>query len=646
MNISTNHLVIIVLILVGIALIIRIKWPETSETFSTVNYMDENTDRYRQYIMDIASNIITTKNVHDASERLIDVSMPCDHTKFQLLTNNVNNWVCIYPSKIKGPPMNNPDYKFAYTLRDLLTTVYMRSFEYKGNHINEDEAKMFSINLVYTFNERAKSFVQIYNHINNTNYPDDCFRVLYKGGNTIAMYTRYLVFKLRNGIKNVAGRKFLESKFDELKRGDWDYAMYISVNDPRFCEACRSFVIFLLQEIKGVFDTTRIFNLDTISKKIKEDLFDSGEIGRILNEYLKNTGKTVIVDNIKIPGFIINSAGIKHDPNYQVSVKSKLSVPRSSSSIMDVFPNDTLIDSVNTGMYSMNTTGVSIGLIEHIHSVGIMADTDFDLARLKFNNIATLRMDGESYEKTLSADIIDMSFINDEDTKQDFIYSQLDRNGLKKMTVRKVAGKLVPYYTPHLLFFDLIDILLTNSVYIWNDKKYNKRLDRLIVIGLVSSLVTYGMTTTERMIRAAIDIFVMIKNASNLDTAYSLIANKFSFSENHQDIVYNFQTNYYTNCLLTIVFRVLIINRWKKETINQEEQQYLDTVWVNLFNRSSNIADTNDIFKKDIDTIEYNKLLDFIVGSLSKFSDILVEVRNNKGDIQFSDSDQLELGSI
>lgn len=143
-------------------------------------------------------------------------------------------------------------------------------------------------------------------------------------------------------------------------------------------------------------------------------------------------------------------------------------------------------------MVQLNASINSIGFTEGLNFKKTYLVTDFDLARVKINNDVRFNIDGQKIDKTLSADIIDMSFINAGDTYKKYMHYKLGKIGAKEWVMRNVNGVVLPYLTSHYLFYDLCAIIVEMSVYPWDDKKYGKRLDRLINMGILSAVTIYG----------------------------------------------------------------------------------------------------------------------------------------------------------
>lgn len=542
---------------------------------------------------------------------------------------------CVYNKKMVGSLMDDPNYKFSYSIRDLLTTIYVRSFEEASGNVQE--SRSFSLKLSNTFNSGLNRFVNDYNQSYGTNFKAD---IIYKGGNVIAIYTRYLVDKLMPILRNRGSIKFLQSKVHELKRGDWDYTVSMDHDllGTDFGEKTKTFVLMMLQEIKRYLDNHDTFDLGNIAHMIQRDLLRSSESQMFSYNYSRSIGKPVTIEKVELSGItvtrdLIGSAGNADNP-------SKFSFKRpGTENITDTFQVDSLYD---PNMSPMITSNVSIGMIEGILGLVTFMRTHFDLARLKFNNKVTVNVGGQRMDRNFSADIVDMSFIRADDTKTINLHEKLGT--LPEMTIRKLGQYTIPFYTPHYLFYDLNNMLVEEGIYIWNDKKYTKRVDRYITIGLVSSLITSPPDKLHRYFSVARD-FIMSLNLNNLDEAYQTAAKIFTVKPSLYDLQFNLAENHVTHEIIKSFVKLLIFHRVISGTATTDEQAYTETVLAYVYSGESSIP-LATFLSEPVSIDKFIVYQTFVVGQLTEFVDILLEIKNSGRKIIMTDIEPIDISKL
>lgn len=542
---------------------------------------------------------------------------------------------CIYNKKTTGSLMDDPNYKFSYSIRDLLTTIYVRSFEEAAGNVQE--SRSFSLKLSNTFNAGLGRFVSDYNNTYGTNYRAD---IIYKGGNVIAIYTRYLVDKLLPALKNPGSIKFLRSKVHELKRGDWDYTLSIDHNllGTDFGDKSKTFVLMLLQEIKRYLDNHDTFDLGNIARMIQRDLLKSTDAQMFSYNYGRSIGKPVTIEKVELNGLTITQDRISSNGNADNPSKFSFKRP-GAENITDTFQVDTLYDP-NTS--PMQTSNVSIGMIEGILGLVTFMKTHFDLARLKFNNKVTVNVGGQRMDRNFSADIVDMSFIRPDDTKTINLHEKLGT--LPEMTIRKLGQYNIPFYTPHYLFYDLNNMLVEEGIYIWNDKKYTKRVDRYITIGLVSSLITSPVDKLHRYFLVARD-FIASLNLSNLDEAYQTAAKIFTVKPSLYDLQFSLAENHVTHEIIKSFVKLLIFHRVISGAATTDEQAYTETVLAYVYSGESTIP-LSEFLSEPVSVEKFIAYQTFVVGQLTEFVAILAEVKNSGRKIIMTDSEPIDISKL
>jgi hypothetical protein len=136
--------------------------------------------------------------------------------------------------------------------------------------------------------------------------------------------------KFSKGLHNI----IITKKMSELNRGDWDYTLYINSTDQRLISSARTFVLYMLSEIKKYLDTHKVFNMKNIADKLFVELYNRNDVKNILTDYRNMTNKTIAIEQLHVPGFTIS--GGKVTPTADPQIHSQYSFNRDSS-IVDSF---------------------------------------------------------------------------------------------------------------------------------------------------------------------------------------------------------------------------------------------------------------------------------------------------------------------
>ena len=591
-------------------------YDSTSKTIAGGFFTRESIQSLDDAIADIISGRISYINVRDdlithTHEELTCGSDSSDGQSIMYAPGLSKS--CMY-----NKPGVNPDYKLTYKLRDYLTTTYIRSLDDLSAK-RKINAREHAILLTYTFNKCLEIFMREYiqwirpldtSHI----------KILYKGGNVIAVYTRYLYDKL-----NAVTRGRFERLKNLLNRGDWDYSLYIEDDDPVLNARIRTFVLFMLQEIKKYLDANEVFNVSLVANRLK-DIFVDADAVSILNEYRTATKKSIVIESVKMPNFTVTSNGIV--PSANKVVKSQYSMNRNISTT-DSYEVDSFI-----GNEILPQSQISIGFIAGLKFSKTYLTSDFDLARVKINNIFDFNIDGAKRSKTLSADIIDMSFINPGDTKSTNIHKKIGILGLSEFTMRRVDKYEIPWLTPHYLFYDLCNMIIEEGVYPWDDKKYQKRIDRLMTMGILSSMIA-GNIKIAQLIKKIREL-----RGKSTEESYEIMS---GYSKLDNIIEFSIPTDHFTYEILKSIYKSLMFNRYSWHlregvAVPANISAFMQTYLSFIFDKTSEIKLAS--LAIPINEEEYTRYINNIWNKISMFEDIRLDK------INVSDFDNLDIGSL
>lgn len=548
--------------------------------------------------------------------------------------NNLHK-TCVYNKRSFGI---DPHYQFTYKLRDLLTTIYVRSFEEKTQK-QKQNTRFFSLQLTNMFNIGMNKFITIYNQQTGTNYTLNDVNIIYKGGNVIAMHTRMFIKKLLLAVKepNPIIKTFLREKILTLKRGDWDFTLNIShelIGSP-FENAARTFILYILQGIKKFIDDNDIFQMKNIANMIQRDLIRSQDVADMINEYKRAIDKSVTVESVTSPGYVITSNSIQASP--AAIIPSKFSFKRNHfPNITDTFQVNSFID---RAFHPMVLSGVSIGYTEQIKSSKTYITSSFDLARVKINNKTMIKVDGKMVEKNLSADIIDLSFTNADDTSSQYISQSVKTIGCKKWVVRQVGGYTIPYLTPHYLFYDLCKILVEESTYPWDDKKYGKRLDRLITMGILSAMIVQPSANEMKKCLVALLKFLNSIN-SNLDLNLNLLSDTKIINDK---FVINFKHNHFTYKIITTIYKIIIYHKFLNDIATDVEIEFVRLSLKFIFEKTSDFISYDAFLSSKVDAAKFSTYVEHVKKEIKGYLNVF---ENLSHDVIINDTDTITIDEI
>jgi hypothetical protein len=496
---------------------------------------------------------------------------------------------------------NDPNYKLYWSIRDMLTTAYIRS-------LPDIAAKTYPFDLLKIFNDNLIAMIAEYNKQFGTTFGPHDSVVVYKGGNIINIHIRYLKNCLINaGCDN----DIFDGAMEDIKRGDWDYSLIVS--DPQLETVSRTTVLLTMQQIKKFLDENNPFDYNKIADILFKDLQVS--MPDIIARYVHHNarlGKDVRVElsSIHVANSLLRRFVNKKIPSIDTPVHSS-SCTIIKSDANNSFEVNSLVQAPDESTTDMKKTNVYIGFIRGITGISEMAVSDFDLARIKYNNRCTLYINGEHTIKNLSSDIVDMSFTNAWDTKSD-----MTKNNAQGMCVgsTRVVNQVfsyvsvnnvqLPFLTPMYILADLEQMILYDSLFPWQDKKYEKRVFRYIVMGMLTHLTLYPNVDYKALIDI-INKFVLV--FSKLDiTAPLSTKTKPIFPPDYPWFLKKLHLNVYrTHCLYVIIQDIR-----SGVAPNQVAVAYLSTILTNIpdVTKITPEASINsDVFKAYITTV--SKLL-------------------------------------
>jgi hypothetical protein len=633
------HFIVAIIVLIISLLTGFISWKGGQPVIKGA-FMDvDNIPSIRNIATQIVNGTVNYENVRTLVKANIHEEILCGSKGLpgqMVIWDPVNNLKksCSYGKK----SVVDPQYKLTYKLRDLLTTTYVRSLDsIKSQHRAISGSKRFALQLLKTFNDGLEILKQTYVQRGIIPKPDS-FKILYKGGNVIATYSRVLYEKLYKHSSSGEIDRIINKKMNELARGDWDYTTYIDHDiivgnaGGVSMSSIRSHVLFMLQEIKKYMDVHNIFHIGEIARKLAYEFHSGQDVKAILNEYRESTKTNIIIEQVQIPGHLLINGKVVAGAT--PITQSKFSLKRSDVPANDAFEVNTLLDPTLALVATENSIGFTEGLVSKITYLV----SDFDLARVKINNKVTFNIDNKKIEKNLSADIIDMSFLNPGDTKSDYVHEKCHKISMPEWTMRQVEKYYIPFLTPHYLFYDLCSMIIEESVYPWADKKYAKRLERLVNMGVLSSIIRDGMHNTRKYINT-LDKCVNDIAGADVDAAYTTMS---AYSQIAEGITFSINTNHFTHMMLYSIYKSLIFALFTSHSakVTQEMRQFVARYLPFIYSGESTISVSE--FSAGMDMSEYNKY----IANVKERINLYKKIFSNIDDIKLTDYESLSIGDI
>ena len=384
--------------------------------------------------------------------------------------------------------MTTAVYQFKANTKDIVTTEYVRSLK----EINNVRYVMM---LIDYFNSMAKLYTNQYNLKHGNIIPDKTFVVLYKGGNVINMYVKLFLHKLGSKVSDIE-----EKMRKEMNRGDWDFTLSIDTvkfntipNNKLVFEQIKTVMLFALSEIQREIERHLRFDYRAIADRLY-NILKSNDILDIVSNISRNNNVQLSarVDNIVVPHYEIDSKGV-YPSNADMSKQS---------SIVTTTPNNA--DFYNVPSVVINKPSVSLTYITEIENLKFLKGqfiSNFDLARVKIRNKSTVDINGNKGQLELPAELIDLTFVRpySDENKALYVHRLVHEKGDEDITyfMYKVDGKDIslPFYTVQHLYFDLYSLLHAEALFMWNDRKYGKRLKRFITLGVICSSTKIDMNS-------------------------------------------------------------------------------------------------------------------------------------------------------
>ncbi|ARF10237.1 hypothetical protein Hokovirus_1_116 [Hokovirus HKV1] len=499
----------------------------TDEKFKSLCNINLDTYIYKDinYLNNDGTSCITTLEKYDiAKKNNFSYKLPkcisCNTIKLPLNKYRINNGQ-LFPTyqnnniyqinladSIEFKNISNDDIK--KTFKDVLTNFITKHFIKEENTFNR---------FLYIVYENINNGINYYCSINNL--PNNSIKLFYKGGNI-----------LRNIYKNFI-KEYPESCFENMnikysqyfKKSDIDYSIIIDHSLPNWENIYKDITNIVFHILRNIRNTDIVKELDYYDysynlkycylMQLLGELNDLCSSDTINEKYHNGKFDCIVFDDLVVSD---NDAVLLDEYLYD-NDDNNISPDTFTSKICDFYihnNNNTRYiynfkDQCNTCFASINDTIDNTAL----NNNNIMYRTRFNLARLKLNFLALFTTStGDKIKFNLNGELIDVSISHREDTRSIYLNEHNDTDLAKyglitnniNMTLNILCETIVGEKT------DLETMLFQQQFLPWNIQKYEKRINRLIVVYMI--LILKLRKNIKEKMQLLINVFSSLKNIS------------------------------------------------------------------------------------------------------------------------------------
>lgn len=531
-------------------------------------YMDIKKDKYltddiKSIIEGIYTNSYNLPFDNNILRKFIKYNLDCD-IRNDLNTDDQSKFMT-YNKKnnlkfgcFKSMP-NDDNYIFKKSLNKM-TDIFVNILGYKLFEV-------FSLQIIDIMNEMVNFYISIHNKYNIYQLNSDDIIFLYKGGNIIRIYTEQLFGSMNSTLDKCTSINDLNNlikNFDEIKSkqkfGDWDMTIHINSHldgniYSKIENDLNKILVIILENLKNNFSDL-LFNkfsykfLDFLNK-VHHDYFEDPEF---IN-FIKNFDRSMIISKIQTFDFSISDKGICKSENVELDKNSFITFDRPGTPIKDLVEfKYKLSDQADNN--ELNKIFVTQSTP---HVVIRKFNIPFTISRLKVSNICSLTKNNEVINVSMPFELIDAVVFNQFDSQSHYIHSKLEIDNKPIYMLADYFGKKIRLPSIYYVYYDLEAILLRQNIFVWEDKKYGKRLLRLIIIALHASISDNA--NNKEIINNINIILDLFNNAKKIkynskinmfNDKYIILENKIILNKQYNIKYFGELLEHYIHCLICI----------------------------------------------------------------------------------------------
>ena len=455
-------------------------------------------------------------------------------------------------------------------------------------------------------NTLVQQYVNVYNDNNiHTQITNNDVYFVYKGGNINRMFNKKMfdlfdqiidhkvdIFKLNNALKLFS---------QEDKRSDFDCYVYINLNLPTYdliANQIQKVLAVGLEYIKcnfdklfenyrsdGKFDAKQLFSFLFNNEDFKSQLNEMNTelLSVQTRNYLISKDQILLKDSKEIKNKIVHTKKDKKDKMDYIESSTML-YPEYLSTLCknDAF----IVRAENLSLYSFGNK------------------MNFDIIRLKINNLVKIKLNDKKVPINCAYELIDIVVSKKNNDHNKFIFEQLKKNNENKTHIFKYNynDKYVDLRVPSIYYiiYDLYGILFRLNQFIWNEKKYEKRIRRLFNLLLYKSIekgqINKFLEDSLNFTKFITNILSLLNNKTN--DIYKFIDMLIQINPQNNDIELIDDNNYYKMFILYIIKYIYILNK-----LNNIRYSSVSIKCPNEFLNKENIIYTN--YKLNSRVVDY-----------------------------------------
>ena len=372
---------------------------------------------------------------------------------------------------------NKKFYDFIKNSRGLITDTYV-------NAIAPETGEKFVVFLIRYFHDIIDAYTKIYNANSSAVIRPMDIIVLYKGGNMINYYIRRFMERVQPKVRLPQHDDHMKILETTKKRGDWDFNVYFSdtvQSLPDFLKVKNDILellVFALSEIRVEVNDKLRLDYHDLAKQVQKKYFEEPAAKDFLIRAFPN-GELY---DVAIPQWRINSENITRDP-ISLNKQSFILLPRRRTKVKDYIEFDNFLNLQNQNAAKSD---IFVSVTTDI-TLQYRLKVKFTLARLKVNNVLRIKDNDQIEEYGIPAELVDLAF-SDENSEFYMAFHQAMHNKPVYELVNWY-GQRIPIPSIYYLYNDLKIIMTDLSYYIWDDRKYQKRLLRLVFLAGICDML-------------------------------------------------------------------------------------------------------------------------------------------------------------
>lgn len=633
-----------------------------------------NTVKYN-YTTDDINEVVNDEKINKYKKLLrycaVTVTLVDDVDTYKVRYNGDNGISCFArPSNKSNSDLAELSYKFKRAYNDTATDLFMTEI------LGPDLFSNYTRYIYYTLNYYISMYIYEYNKItaNVNKLTENDILIMQLGGNIMRCYINMFLDMINENSPNKTEQEtnILQELIVMQKKSDWDYNIYINPDLPsNVYDKIKSDILIILtyalSKVKNKLDTEYFLNkriLD-MGNMVQNKFFKTAEVKELIDKYSKNINTDIKLEEIKTPYQIIREDSIENIEN-DVNKKSYVVGRDESAKVRDYTQvNEFYGDNVIEGypIYGkFEDSPIFVGYSKRISIYAQYVRHDFSLLRLKVNNKFVVKISNSNEKKSIDVpyEIIDIGVKSTKDNKYNIIKDMMQNknlmNTIKLRTMYKDKNVLSEMKIPSIHFYiaDVELIILHESLFVWVDKKYKKRVTRAILLNM-SAAALFNSKSKQYIADVINDVLLLMQNLKNLD-----IRNKVDYI--HQNINYSILkkdkniddeiviANSKFDFLVTIVKNyikmVLVLAHVTKVPLQNYETNFVNKVLlpnktIKNISKDLNLATTLD-YESDV----VNKINDHIQ-ELGVYETNLIEILTKLGTaIQVSINNNIKFGSL